>query len=256
MAAIELHNRTLGEGKDLFIFHGLFGYSDNWQTLGRRFSEHFRVHLADLRNHGHSPHAEVFSYDAMADDIRFLLDKERVEKASLLGHSMGGKAVMTFAQKYPDRVDKLIVADMGIKAYPPHHETIIKGLLSLDLDLIKGRTEADKQLSQYISEIGIRQFLLKNLYWIEKGKLAWRMNLPVIHRNMDNVLSALDSKIVDAPTLFVRGEKSGYIIPKDYDEIKKVFPQSEISTIEGAGHWLHAEAPDTFYSIVMNFLLQ
>lgn len=251
---VKLNNRTIGEGKDFFIFHGLFGYSDNWQTLGRRFGEHYRVHLADLRNHGHSPHADEFSYEAMAEDIRQLLLDEGVEKANLLGHSMGGKAVMLFAQKYPEMVDKLIVADIGPKQYPPHHDSILEGLLALDLNEIKSRGEADKKLQEYIPEMGIRQFLLKNLYWVEKGKLGWRMNLPVISEQLDNILSSVDQKQVDVDTLFIRGDQSGYIKPDDYEDIKSQFSNAEIKTIEGVGHWLHAEAPDKFYDIVVDFL--
>jgi len=251
---MKLHFRKIGEGQALIILHGLFGYSDNWQTLGRRFAEDFTVYLVDLRNHGHSPHSEEFSYALMADDLAQLCEQEGIDDAIVLGHSMGGKVAMHFAQHHPHFMDKLIVADMGVRQYESHHDKILEGLNAIDLTVVKSRGEATKILSQHIEERGIQQFLLKNLYWIEKGQLAWRINLPVLQREMPEILSALPNESVHLPTLFLRGGNSNYITEDDEFELQQVFPLSILITVPDAGHWLHAEQPDLFYDEVMDFV--
>lgn len=254
---MKLNYKKIGEGgHPLFVLHGLFGSLDNWQTLGRKYAEDFEVYLIDQRNHGHSPHSNEFSYGAMAQDIYELIVDLNLEKVNIIGHSMGGKTAMRFAQLYPALVDKMIVADMGIKSYPSHHDQIIEGMNALDFDVVKKRSEADVLLSKYVDNIGVRQFLLKNLYWVNNGskkQLAWRMNLPVLESSMLKVLEALPENEVVCETLFLRGEKSNYIPEEDFQSIFDQFPNADIETIYGVGHWLHAENPDEFYRITVEF---
>lgn len=252
---MELYSRILGEGEPLIIMHGVFGMGDNWQTLGRGWSEKFEVHLMDMRNHGRSPHTDEFSYEAMADDIAQYMDNKGIAKANILGHSMGGKVGMLFSVYHPEKVIKLIVADIAPKAYEPHHQEIIAGLKSLNLKEIKSRGEAEKQLAEKIDEIGTRQFLLKSLYWKEKGLLDWRFNLRVIGNEINRVGESLaDNAVFFGPCLFVRGGASWYIEDEDEELILEHFPEAGIETIDGAGHWLHAEKPKEFYSVVTEFL--
>lgn len=251
---MKLHFKKFGNGQPLFILHGLFGSSDNWQTLGKKFSNHFTVYLIDQRNHGHSFHIDHINYDLMADDLNELIEIENISDINLLGHSMGGKTAMRFCQKYPASISKLIVADIGRKKYPMHHEKIIQGLSAIDFNVVKSRNGAKEILMNYIQDAGTLQFLLKNLYWIEKGQLAWRMNLPAIIENMDMILAEIPPEIVLTPTLFLEGEKSNYIEQSDYDDLLYYFPNSEFETIYNAGHWLHAENPIDFYDIVTDFL--
>lgn len=250
---MKLHYRKYGEGQPLIILHGLFGSSDNWQTLGKKFAENFEVYLVDQRNHGHSPKSTEFNYQLLSDDLYNLIRDLELENIILVGHSMGGKTVMTFAQKYPEFIEKLIVVDIGPKAYPMHHNIILEGLNSLDLSIIKSRGQADKQLSIFIEDNGVKQFLLKNLFWVEKGQLGWRINIPVLENKMPNIIAAIPDKIVETPTLFIRGEKSNYIVEDDFQNIYDQFPNSEIETIYDAGHWVHAENPFSFYNMVKDF---
>lgn len=251
-----LHANIIGEGKPLIILHGFLGMGDNWKTLGRRFAElGFQVHLIDQRNHGRSPHSSDFSYDIMAQDLLEYLNTHNIDKAVLIGHSMGGKTAMTFATTHADRVDKLLVADISPRFYPVHHDAILNGLSALDFATITTRSEADLELSKYVTEIGTRQFLLKNLYWVEKGVLGLRINLPVLKENVEEVGEALDkSSNFSGPTLFLRGDKSEYIQFADEALIKQHFPSSKIVTITNAGHWLHAENPQEFYLAVSQFI--
>lgn len=251
-----LHYREIGSGKPLMILHGLFGFSDNWQTHAKKFSEYFRVILVDLRNHGHSPWSEDFSYELMASDIFELTEHLNLDKFILLGHSMGGKVAMHFAQQWEDKLEKLIVVDIGIKEYPMHHQHILAGMHAVDPTKIKARSEAETLLRTYIDSEGVIQFLLKNLYWKEKGVLAWRMNLNVLEREMDEILDAIPSIEVLTPTLFIRGELSNYIIDDDWQDIEQQFPDSDLVTISNAGHWVHAEAPEIFIDTVLSFCLR
>lgn len=253
---MKLHYRELGEGKPLMILHGLFGFSDNWQTHAKKLADYYRVILVDLRNHGHSPWSEEFSYDLMAQDVLELIDDLQLEDLILVGHSMGGKTAMRLAQLREEVLEKLVVVDMGIKAYPMHHEHIIAGIRAVDIDHISSRREAEEQLSKYIDSYGIKQFLLKNIYWKEKGKLAWRMNIDVLEREMPEILKALPEGEVTVPTLFIRGELSNYILDEDIPNIEHQFIDSEVVTIKGAGHWVHAEAPDEFLNVLLSFSLR
>ncbi len=253
---MELFYRELGSGKPMVILHGLFGFSDNWHTHAKKLSEYYRVILVDLRNHGHSPWSEEFSYQLMVDDLKELISKLDLSDVILLGHSMGGKVAMHFAQQYPDFLEKIIVVDMGIKEYPLHHQHILKAFDSIDLGSISARSEAEKILSSFISSNGVVQFLLKNLYWKDKGKLAWRVNFKVLSDSMDEILSALPYKEVLLPTLFIRGALSDYILDSDIEEIENYFPDSQFVTIDNAGHWVHAEAPDEFADTVLGFCLR
>jgi pimeloyl-ACP methyl ester carboxylesterase len=251
---MKLNFKKIGKGKPLLILHGLFGSSDNWGSLGKKFAENNLVYLVDLRNHGRSPHSKEMSYDLMADDLLELIQDKNINSPIILGHSMGGKAALKFAEKYPKYLEKLIVADIGIKAYPMHHDEILKGLNSVKLHEISSRNQAQQSIQSHIENLGIQQFLLKNLYWIEKGKLAWRMNLKVIEKNIGEILVKIKVQKNSVSTLFVRGEMSNYILEDDFQNILESFPNGAIKTIPKVGHWLHAENPTEFYKIVREYI--
>lgn len=253
---MQLHSNIFGEGHPLIILHGFLGMGDNWKSIGRKFSEQgYQVHLVDQRNHGRSFRHDVFSYDVLVEDLKSYCERHELSDIILLGHSMGGKAAMLFAVTYPEVVSKLIVADISPKFYPIHHDAILKGLSALDFDTLQSRGEADEILSEYVSDSGTRQFLLKNIYWIDKGKLALRINLEVLKSNVAEIGEKLPmySKF-NGETLFLRGDKSDYITEIDESLIQKHFPCSNIVTIKNAGHWLHAENPIDFFKEVMQFL--
>ena len=251
-----LHSNIVGEGKPFVILHGFLGMGDNWKTLGMQFSEHgFRVHMIDQRNHGHSFHDNEFSYEVLVEDLKRYCECYNLKNIVLLGHSMGGKTAMLFATKYPELVSKLIVADISPRFYPVHHEAILNGLDALNFDEIKSRGQADKVLSDYVSDFGTRQFLLKNLYWKEKGRLALRINIDVLKEEVAEVGEPLPSYAAfEGDTLFLRGDRSEYIGVDDEPIIKRHFPKAKLMTISDAGHWLHAENPKDFFDAVMQFV--
>ena len=253
---MKLHYREIGEGQPVVILHGLFGNSDNWQTHAKKLAEYFRVILVDQRNHGHSDWSEEFSYDLMSSDLFELFELLDLKKVILIGHSMGGKTAIQFSQEHPSFIEKLIVIDIGVKKYPMHHAEILKGLHSIDLNVVNTRGEAESILSQFIESNGVRQFLLKNLYWKEKGVLAWRMNIAVLEREIVNILAALSSKEVFLPTLFIRGALSNYILDQDIDDLEDQFSDFNLVTIENSGHWVHSESPTEFLNSVLEFCLR
>ena len=251
---MKLNYKKNGSGPPLIILHGLFGSADNWFSIAKELNGEYTLYLVDQRNHGDSPHSEDWNYRVMVEDLKELMDELGLEKALLMGHSMGGKTVMNFAVKYPEKVEKLIVADIAPRYYPIHHQTILEGLNSLDLKKIQSRKEADDQLAGYIPELGIRQFLLKSLTRDSEG-FAWKINLPVITRDIENVGEALaENAVFEGPTLFLAGANSHYIQQKDLPDLETHFPNYELEFVANAGHWLHAEQPHAVVVEMRKFL--
>ena len=252
--AMELNFKTFGTGPALVILHGLFGSLDNWVTLGRRYSEHFSVYLLDARNHGKSSHTDEFNYPAMANDVLAFLEKQRIQSAHIIGHSMGGKTAMRFCLDHSQKINKMIVADMPPIANPRGHDEIFEAIFSLPVSSLSSRNEAEDILAPKIPDISTRLFILKNLDRRREGGFEWKFNLPAIYKEYHNILEAIESPSpAQNPVLFLKGSKSRYVNEGSYPFIFKLFPNAKIETIENAGHWLHAEQPDSFYEVSMKF---
>lgn len=251
---MNLFFQEYGSGQPLIILHGLLGSLDNWHTLSKTFASSFRVLAIDLRNHGRSPHADTFTYQAMAEDVLELLDAQHIESAHLLGHSMGGKVAMTLALSNPERVGKLVVVDIATKAYPRLHDELLESLISTDLHSCQSRQEVDRALSGKIPDLAVRQFLMKNLARDSAGSFFWKANLEVISENYQEIAVEIRSAIPFLnPTLFIKGERSHYVLESDTSLIHHLFPKARIVSID-AGHWVHAESPARFAEAVQQFL--
>lgn len=251
-----LHSKIEGEGQPLLIIHGFLGMLDNWKSIANQFAnDGFQVHSLDLRNHGKSFHSEVFNYDVMVQDVKNYIDFHQLNDCVLLGHSMGGKVAMLFATTYPEIVSKLLVADIGPKYYAPHHQSILAGLNAVDFVLQTSRSEVEEILAHYIPDFGTRQFLMKNVYWQTPDQLAFRFNLHVLTNAIEVIGTALPyDSTFQKPTLFLKGDKSDYILDSDWGLILHHFPSASVVTIPNAGHWLHAENPKEFYYNTLQFL--
>jgi len=251
-----LHATVHGQGQALLVLHGLFGSADNWSSLGKRWSQQFEVHLIDLRNHGRSPHFSTHSYPEMAQDLLDYMGAQALRSAHVLGHSMGGKAAMTLACSAPNSVRSLLVADIGPWAYPIHHAAILKAMQTLNPRRFSQRKEAETAFAQSGLDAGTRLFLLKNLYW-EGNTLAWRLNLDTLTKHIEEVGRPLPAEAqYSGPTLFVRGELSRYIPNDSAAQIQIHFPGAHLQTLPGAGHWLHADQPEAFHNVALDFFMR
>jgi esterase len=251
-----LFYRKYGEGKPVIILHGLFGLSDNWVTIGGKIAgNNFCVYIPDQRNHGRSPHDNSFNYDLLGEDLKDFITQNHIESPAIIGHSMGGKVALNFALKYPECIDKLIVADMGIKKYPAHQTEIFDALLSIDPAEFTTRNEIERYLSERIHNDRLVKLLIKNFHFSYDTGFEWKINLKGIKENYSNILDEITAtSSYNGKTLFIRGGLSDYISDEDIPEIKKLFPDAIFKTIRGASHWIHADKPTEFQEMVLQFI--
>jgi len=254
-----LFHRILGEFPvdgpqiPLVVLHGLLGSSDNWQSLGLTWAKTRPVILMDQRNHGRSAHQPNHGYPDMVMDLLDTLDHLAVDRADLLGHSMGGKTVMHFANRHPQRCHRLVIADMAPVAYPPHHMPLFDAMAALDLSHYDRRSAVEKDLAESISDPGVLQFLLKGLFRTEAGRFAWRFNLPVLRRHLADMTGLRPLGDIDTPTLAIYGSRSDYVVGRGLKALRQHFSELQVVELD-AGHWLHAEKPREFQAAVEGFL--
>ena len=269
---MKLNYKKLGEGPALIIVHGLYGSLDNWLTIAKELSKNFEVFLVDQRNHGNSPHADSHTYLDLKNDLLEFMDDHKIDKAVLLGHSMGGKTVMFFAVDYPERVSSLLVVDIAPKNYSKisdytpqtiNHEHLVSVILNIDLHLFISRTEINQELTNQIKSEKVRQFLLKNLKRNEDKSFGWKLNIKAISEYLPQIMDGIDESsfmkgkgITGFPVLFIKGEESNYICADDHKLIRTIFPYAEITSIPKAGHWVHAEQADLLVKTVNYFILE
>ena len=264
---MKLFYRKIGEHKPvLIILHGLYGASDNWMSLAKTWSSDYEIFLIDLRNHGQSPHSSIHSYEAMRDDILELMDDQKIEKAIILGHSMGGKVAMRLAMDNPERVNNLIVVDIAPRNYElnkdqnvARHQKILDGMLTLDLSLLKRREDISLLLNASISDEKTKQFIMKNLKRHKDQSFSWKLNVETINNEILNITKGFSKKdiiknISGFPVLFIKAEDSNYINNEDTERILDIFPTAEIELVKNAGHWIHVEQPQIISSLVKGFL--
>jgi pimeloyl-ACP methyl ester carboxylesterase len=255
---MKLFFRHMGQGNPVVILHGLLGLSDNWITFGRQLALDFEVFIPDLRNHGQSSHDPVFDFPALVEDLHKLIEDHHLKNLNLIGHSLGGKIAMLFALEYPDLLGKLVVVDIALRKYSPNleHQMLMNAMMEVDFSSALSRSDVDRQLEQNIHSLKLRQFLLKNIYWKDKETLGWRVNLPVLKESLPLMLEEITpGKKFLKPVLLVRGGLSDYVTDADLPEMVKQFPRTSVKTLANASHWVHADAPGAFYSLVREFLL-
>lgn len=267
---MHLFHRVEGTGKPLIIVHGLYGSSDNWLTVAKKLSAEYTVYLIDQRNHGRSPNSDEHSYEAMKNDLAEFFEQHKIGKATVIGHSMGGKTAMSFAADYPEHIEKLVVVDIAPKDYfllndesqYYLHNNILRAMLEINFSKIESRKQVENFLKEKIDNTQIIQFLLKNVHRNkETHKYEWRLNVPVLYDNLDGIISGVNARWFDDripiaayPVLFLKGANSNYILPEDYSSITRIYPEASIVEIPDAGHWLHAEQPQLFMDALWSFL--
>jgi len=266
---MQLFFREYGnKGPVLIILHGLYGSSDNWVSVARQLENDYHIYLIDQRNHGQSPHHESHDFEHMANDLLEFYDSQQIDRAHLIGHSMGGKTAMRFALQNPNRIHKLVVLDIAPKSYTRfsnygqitnNHARIIESMLNVNLVNCKTRQDIDRQLATQLPDIQLRQFLLKNINRTKDDHYHWRINLPVIKEKLELIMDGFshlktNEHQINTPSIFIRGENSGYVMDDDTLVIRQFFHASELVTIPNAGHWLHAEQPELLIKTLKYFL--
>lgn len=245
---MKLFYNKVGSGRPIIILHGFLGTSDNWITVARKLQDEFEVYLLDQRNHGQSPASMEHTMELMAKDLHEFITDHEIKNPILMGHSMGGKTVMTYSAMYPDQFDRLIIVDIAPRKYKAHHQQLFDALNSLDLKNLESRTQAEEKLKPLIPDDGIRMFLLKNLNRTSEG-FSWKANFPVLEKSQDQVGKAIvGDHLTDKKVYFIQGENSAYIQSEDRVRIKEMYPNASILSIKKSGHWPHAEQPDAFFS--------
>jgi len=252
----QLNYQQLGQGEHLVLIHGLFGSLENLNMVAKQLSQHYCVTSVDVRNHGNSFHQIGMSYSELAQDVIYLLEQLSIKSCHVLGHSMGGKIAMQLALSFPQKVNKLILADIAPVQYPAHHQTIIAGLQALDFSLINKRKDADTQLEKYVDNVGVRQFLLRNLMMNAPGQFSLKCHLNNIEQGYPQIMCGQEDSSLSfaGATLFIKGGDSDYILTEHQSIIKRLFPKAKAKIIQGVGHWLHAEKTVAFNRIVSDFL--
>ena len=254
---MKLNFREFGNGPSVIIAHGLMGSASNWQGIAKRLADRYRVLTVDLRNHGDSPHDDDMSYAAMVGDLVELLDDHCQGQACLIGHSMGGKAVMALALEQPDKAKCVIAVDIAPVPYQHSFRGMIDAMQALQLDTIQSRKQADDALRDAVPEAGVRAFLLHNLRHNKDQSWRWRVNLAVIADQQQAITGfALPDQTSNypGPTLFLRGGQSSYVLDEHWPEILTLFPRASLDTVADAGHWLHAEQAEQVTALIRDFL--
>lgn len=260
---MELHYRLLNPSSDLdadnkptlIMMHGLFGSLENLSGIGRLLTEKFRVLSLDMRNHGRSPHSDQMNLGALAADINAFFTQHNIESAHLLGHSLGGKAMMEFALTHSNKAESLVVADIAPVGYDVRrHDAIFDALRAVDLQSVTGRSDVDKQVKEAIPELAVRSFVLKNLAKHEQGHYIWRANIDALYQQYDHLIAANRDSVFDGKVLFIKGGASDYIQQAHQEAVLQRFPNAQLKIMSDAGHWLHAENPELFTNLVKRFI--
>ena len=250
--SIELAVEESGVGSPVVVMHGLFGSSTNWRRITRALSDRHRVISVDLRNHGRSPWAATMSYREMTEDVVALLDRLGLQKADVLGHSMGGKVAMALALTESQRVGRLIVVDIAPISYGDRFSSFTQAMRGIDTVAATSRDEVQRALNQSIPDLGTVGFLMQNLVR-HNEQYDWRINLPALSAAMGELgafPTELEGMTFDGPTTLITASRSDYVSSEDHTLFLNYFPKACFVEIRDAGHWVHADRPDEFIAAV------
>jgi esterase len=242
-----------GEGPPVVLLHGLFGAARNFGATQRAMAPRFRVIALDMRNHGDSPHEADMRYPALATDVHETLLALGIETAAVIGHSMGGKAAMAMALRWPEQVGRLLVSDIAPVAYQHGNTAFTAAMRAIPLTPGLTRRQADAALAEAVPDQTLRPFLLQNLQFGAEPR--WRIGLEEIAVAVPDLEGWTDLPgTYQGPCLFVTGAHSNYVLPEHRPVIRSQFPAARFIAIKNAGHWVHADNPAGFLSVVEAFL--
>lgn len=248
-----LYWRKTGRGQPILLLHGLFGSLENMGSIARLLGNQFEVWSVDLPDHGRSEHTEDGDLPGYAELIASWLDSQQLSTVNVVGHSLGGKVAMELALLWPHRVSQLVVLDASPVAYAERHGDVFAGLQAIDPQSLQSRTQADQVLQEYVSDPAVRAFLLKNLLKTD-DRFHWRLNLHGLKRAYPQLIAANRQASFEKPVLFLKGERSDYILPSHKDAVTERFPSADMKIVKDTGHWLHAEKPELVARLIERFI--
>lgn len=253
---MQLNFKKYGEkGPNLVIIHGIFGSLDNWHTVAQELGTRHQVYTLDMRNHGRSPHSNAMSIKLMVEDVKKFCENCDLDQIYLIGHSMGGKVAMAFAQTYPELLEKLIVVDIAPKTYKAAHHPYFDAYKTIDLSKINNRKELDAAFMPYEKNFAVRQFLMKNIVSNGTGSYQLKINVQGIQNGYEEIVGSLTLGTIHTPTLFIKGANSNYITAQDESQISRHFSDYHIQSIPNSGHWVHAENRIDFIKALDEFII-
>lgn len=256
---MQLNSKSFGSGEPLIILHGAFGSLDNWQSIAKHFASKFRVFIVDQRNHGKSPHTDKHNFLAMSDDLFEFMNQQNIPSSHLLGHSMGGKVAMLFTSRYSEKVKKLIVVDSSPTPLPTHlpeQNFLFKAIDKIDNQEFHDRREAEKAVSDAITEEKFKFFMYKNLRRNIDGRIVWKFNSNLLRKEYYRIIEGIDiSESINTQTLFLRAPKSGFMMKNDLNVIDELFTNYELIEFPNSSHWIHVDEAGLFKEAVIRFLV-
>lgn len=264
---MKLFIREYGSGDPMIIIHGMLGMSDNWITIANQFADKYKVFLPDMRNHGLSPHEDLHTFDSMAEDINQFLDDRKIDDAIFVGHSMGGKVVLNFSDKYPEKVNKAVIVDISPRNYGLNHfehkdlvdhAELLDYMSTLNLSAFKSRQEINSIIRQKYNKEFIVQLLQKNITKEANNIFRWKPNVKILRKSLSELSREIkiNDSVCDIKSLFIFGSNSPYFTQDDYQYISQRFIDSEIKIIKGAGHAIHVEKKDDLIKEIKQFILR
>ena len=225
MNDIQLHYKEQGEGKPLILLHGNGENCDYFEHQIQYFSKQYHIYAIDTRGHGQSPRGEQpFTIKQFAEDLHDFMDEKGIEKAILLGFSDGGNIALTFALKYPERIEKLILN--GANLYPSGVKPLYQWPIEIGYRIAKLFSKKSEQAKHNAELLG----LMVNEPHIEPSDLV-RLTMPVL------VIAGTKDMIKESHTKL----------------IYKSLPNAQLNIIEG-DHFVANKNADAFNKVVDAFL--
>jgi esterase len=252
-------------GRRWVFLHGLMGYGLNWRRIAKGIEDTERVLTYDQRGHGKSWQPLTgYAAEDYADDLYLITQELGWDKFILVGHSMGGRNAMEFAHKFPEKVEKLIIEDIGPESdssapdyyrwllgiVPTPFASKLEGkefFLNQFKSLVKGRTSNPDTLGQY---------LYSNIIDKPDGSADWRFSKEAI------VATVLQGRAKDRwkefralpmPILVIRGENSDELSLDVYRQMLLANPRVQGVQVHDAGHWVHFDQPEEFLRAIRKF---
>jgi pimeloyl-ACP methyl ester carboxylesterase len=261
------HYQLLGpeDGPRLVFLHGLFGAAANWRTTMNAFKDRYQILAYDQRGHGRSFQPESgYAPEDYASDLAEILEELKWSEIHLVGHSMGARNALQFAADHPRWVSQLVIEDIGPNADQAAADRL-KGLLEqVPVPFADKRSARDYLMNDFVESLGggpqaktTAQFFYTNIEERADGQADWRFYKAGMLESLQKARERdrwAEWKSLAMPVLVIRGERSQELDRETFAQMLERNSRAEGREVEGAGHWVHFEAPKEFIAVLEEFL--